>query len=49
MDAISGSPSPCRVFAKTPMQASDSADSERVSVDVRVVDMLPNYSVFDSV
>jgi hypothetical protein len=40
MDAMSGSPSPWRVFAKTPMHASEIADSEIVSVDVRVMDML---------
>ena len=40
MDAMSGSPSPCRVFAKTPAHATERAESERVSVVVRVIDML---------
>jgi hypothetical protein len=40
MDAMSGSPSPWSVFAKTPIQASERDDSEYVSVDVRVIDML---------
>jgi hypothetical protein len=40
MDAMRGSPSPCRVFAKTPMHASDRAESEYVSVEVKVIDML---------
>ena len=40
MDAMSGSPSPWSVFAKTPMHAIERAESERVSVVVRVIDML---------
>jgi hypothetical protein len=40
MDAMRGSPSPWSVLAKTPMHASDRAESEYVSVDVKVIDML---------
>jgi hypothetical protein len=40
MDAMSGSPSPWSVFARTPMHASERDESESVSVVVSVVDML---------
>jgi hypothetical protein len=45
MDAMSGSPSPCSVFAKTPLHANDKDRSEYASVDVKVADMLLRLGV----
>jgi hypothetical protein len=48
MDAMSGSPSPCSVFARTPVHATERAESERVSVVVRVIDMVLIFTALDA-